>query len=176
MAWGGLGKWPSFPSRSRSHCHRRPSASIPPIDLGFQEGPWRGWRHRRDHERRGLGMQRDEGEIVGEGERERRPHQSHHRRLVPARANATLSSRPLLFCLARTGVRRLFLSLSERGTSESFEGGRTQERPSLELHPLFTPEFHRHPNTGILSTKYQMDDSKPKFQHPNRPLVISSPG
>jgi hypothetical protein len=117
---------------------------------------------------RGIG--REEGELLEKGrgrEASPEPPPPDGSRLRGRSAKVMLTS--VLF-LARDGTRssfRAFLSGEPRKLSR--EGGHKSE-PALELYPLSTPKFHCNPNTGIRSTEYQNDDSKPSFLHPNRPL------
>jgi hypothetical protein len=120
-------------------------------------------------------MGREEGEMAEEGERERRPHRRRHRRLDPGRTDASMSSlAPSLFRVSlktvRGGCFRAFPSGEPRKVLRESE--HTSD-PVLELCPFSMSEFHRHPNTRIRTTKFQINDSKPSFRHPNRPLGIS---
>jgi hypothetical protein len=168
LALGGPGECPSFPSRRHSHCRRRSpfprrsrvSGSSMEGTYGADELPWKeggGWEGNRE---KFLRKGRGRGGLT---------------RAATTGwfqvADAAPSSRPICFLSCSKRYEEPFPSLSERGTSETFEWGRTQERPALELCPVSTPKFHRHPNTGIHSTKFQIYDSKPSFLHPNRALV-----
>jgi hypothetical protein len=61
---------------------------------------------------------------------------------------------------------------SEQGSSEMYEAGITHGRFGSEFWSVSKLDFYGHPNSGILASKFQMDNSKPQFIHPNRHSLL----